>query len=112
RWLRVIDGAQGPRVTLDGREVLLLCSNDYLGLAGHPAVRAAAAEGAERWGAGAGASPLVSGHMRIHRELELELAEFKEQEACVLFGSGFLANLGVVSALAGRGEVILSDELN
>jgi len=112
RWLRMIESAQGPRVRLDGRETLLLCSNDYLGLASHPGVRSAAAEGAERWGAGAGASPLVSGHMGIHRELELELAEFKEREACVLFGSGFLANLGVVSALAGAGDVILSDQLN
>ena len=69
RELRVIESAQGPRVLLDGREVLLLCSNDYLGLAGHPALRAAAAEAAQRWGAGAGASPLVSGHMALHRRL-------------------------------------------
>lgn len=112
RELRVIDSAQGPRVTLDGTEVLLLCSNDYLGLAGHPTLRAAAAEAAERWGAGAGASRLVSGNMTIHRELEQELAEFKGHDACVLFGSGFLANTGVISALAGRGDVILSDALN
>jgi 8-amino-7-oxononanoate synthase len=112
RELRVIDSAQGPRVTLDGTEVLLLCSNDYLGLAGHPTVRAAAAEAAERWGAGAGASRLVSGNMTIHRQLEQELAEFKRHDACVLFGSGFLANTGVISALAGRGDVILSDALN
>ena len=112
RQRRVIETAQGPRVTLDGREVLLLCSNDYLGLAAHPAVRAAAADAAERWGAGAGASPLVSGHMAIHRELEHELAEFKGRDACVLFGSGFLANVGVISALTGPGDVILSDGLN
>jgi len=112
RQRRVIETAQGPRVTLDGREVLLLCSNDYLGLAAHPAVRAAAADAAERWGAGAGASPLVSGHMAIHRELEHELAEFKGRDACVLFGSGFLANVGVISALTGPGDVILSDALN
>src|SRR5207253_2925642 len=90
----------------------LLCSNDYLGLAGDPTVRAAAAEAAEQWGAGAGASPLVSGNMTIHRELERELAEFKGYEACVLFGSGFLANTGVIPALAARGDVILSDALN
>ena len=112
RELRVIDSAQGPRVRLDGTEVLLLCSNDYLGLAGHPVVRRAAAEAAERWGAGAGASRLVSGNMTIHGELERELAEFKGHDACVLFGSGFLANVGVVSSLAGRGDVILSDALN
>ncbi len=112
RELRVVESAQGPRVTLEGREVLLLCSNDYLGLAGHPTLRAAAAEAAERWGAGAGASRLVSGNMTIHSQLEQELAEFKGHEACVLFGSGFLANTGVISALAGRGDVILSDALN
>ena len=112
RQLRVIDSAAGPRVTLDGREVLLLCSNDYLGLAGHPDLRAAAARAAERWGAGAGASPLVSGHTALHARLEEELAAFKGSEACLLFGSGFLANTGVIAALAGRGDVVLSDALN
>jgi glycine C-acetyltransferase/8-amino-7-oxononanoate synthase len=112
RHRRVIESAPGARVMLDGSEVLLLCSNDYLGLAAHPAVRAAASEAAERWGAGAGASPLVSGHMAIHRELEHELAEFKGHDACVLFGSGFLANIGVIAALAGADDVILSDALN
>src|SRR5207253_586257 len=97
---------------VDGREVLLLCSNDYLGLAGDPAVRAAAADAAQRWGAGAGASRLVSGNMTIHRELERELADFKGHEACVLFGSGFLANTGVIPTLAGQDDVILSDALN
>jgi 8-amino-7-oxononanoate synthase len=112
RERRVIHSPQGPHVLLDGRSVLLLCSNDYLGLAGHPAVRAAAAEAAQHWGAGAGASPLVSGHTALHRRLEGELAAFKGSEACVLFGSGFLANTGVLAALAGRGDVILSDALN
>jgi 8-amino-7-oxononanoate synthase len=112
RVMRVIDSAQGPRVMLDGSEVLLMCSNDYLGLAGHPAVRTAAAEAAEQWGAGAGASRLVSGNMSIHTRLERELAEFKGHDACVLLGSGYLANLGVISALAGHGDVILSDALN
>lgn len=112
RELRVIESAPGARVALDGREVILLCSNDYLGLAGHPAVRAAAAEAAERWGAGAGASRLVSGNMLLHRELEEELAAFKGYPRCVLFGSGFLANVGVITALTGPGDVILSDALN
>jgi 8-amino-7-oxononanoate synthase len=111
RELRTIESAQGPKVTLDGREVLLLCSNDYLGLAGDQAVRDAASEAAQRWGAGAGASPLVSGHMGIHRELEARLAELKGTEACVLFGSGFLANTGVIAALATDG-VVASDALN
>src|SRR5262245_59127257 len=111
RRLREISSAQGPVVTLDGRSVLLLCSNDYLGLAGDPRVREAAAEFAERWGAGAGASPLVSGFMTPHRELAARLAELKGTEACVLFGSGFLANTGVIAALASDG-VVASDERN
>ncbi len=112
RRLRLLDGPQGPRVQLDGREVLLLCSNNYLGLAEHPRVREAAAEAALRWGAGAGASRLISGNMEPHRELEERLAAFKGCEAALLFGSGYLANIGTISALAGRGEVVFSDELN
>src|SRR5216117_3024521 len=112
RRMRLISGPQGPRVVLDGRSVLLLCSNNYLGLADHPRVREAAADAAMRWGAGAGASRLVSGNMTVHRRLEEQLAEFKGSEACVLFGSGYLANAGVVGTLAGRGDVIFSDELN
>ena len=102
RSLRTIESAIGPKVMLDGREVLLLCSNDYLGLAGDPRVREAAASFASRWGAGAGASPLVSGNMAPHRELCARLAELKGTEACVLFGSGFLANTGVIAALCTR----------
>jgi 8-amino-7-oxononanoate synthase len=110
--MRLIESGQGSRVVLDGREVLLLCSNDYLGLASHPRVRAAAAHAAERWGAGVGASRLVSGNRSLHRELECELARFKGYDACVLFGSGYLANTGVIPALSGRGDVIFSDALN
>jgi 8-amino-7-oxononanoate synthase len=112
RRMRLVSGPQGPRVLLDGRPVLLLCSNNYLGLADHPRVREAAAEAAMRWGVGAGASRLVSGNMTVHRRLEKELSEFKGSEACVLFGSGYLANTGIVSALAREGDVVLSDELN
>ena len=112
RELRTIESAQGPRVLLDGREVLLLCSNDYLGLAGDSRLRDAAAEAAERWGAGAGASRLISGNMTPHVELEQRLAELKGTEACVLFGSGYLANFGVISALAGDGEIVLSHARN
>jgi len=111
RSLRTIESAQGPKVVLEGREVVLLCSNDYLGLAGDPRVREAAAEFASRWGAGAGASPLVSGNMAPHRELCARLAELKGTEACVLFGSGFLANTGVIAALCTDG-VVASDALN
>jgi 8-amino-7-oxononanoate synthase len=112
RKLRLISGPQGPRVLLDGRPVLLLCSNNYLGLADHPRVREAAAEAAMRYGVGAGASRLISGNMTIHRRLEEQLAEFKGTSACVLFGSGYLANTGVVSALAREGDVVFSDALN
>jgi 8-amino-7-oxononanoate synthase len=112
RRLRLISGPQGPRVLLDGKPVLLLCSNNYLGLADHPKVREAAAEAAMRWGVGAGASRLVSGTMTIHRRLEERLAAFERSEACVLFGSGYLANIGVIGALAGPGDTVFSDELN
>jgi 8-amino-7-oxononanoate synthase len=112
RRLRLVEGPQGPQVTLDGRPVLLLCSNDYLGLAEHPRVREAAAEAARTWGAGAGASRLISGNMAPHRRLEQRLAAFTGYEAALLFGSGYLANAGTIAALAGRGEVVFSDELN
>jgi len=112
RRLRLISGPQGPRVTLEGSEVLLLCSNDYLGFANHPTVRAAAAEAAMQWGAGAGASRLISGNMQPHARLERQLASFKGYESALLFGSGYLANTGTIAALADRGEVVFSDELN
>ena len=112
RRTRLVSGPQGPRVLLDGKPVLLLCSNNYLGLADHPRVREAAADAAMRWGVGAGASRLVSGTMTIHRRLEERLAEFKGREAALLFGSGYLANTGVIAALARPGDVVFSDELN
>jgi 8-amino-7-oxononanoate synthase len=112
RRMRLVSGPQGPRVLLDGKPVLLLCSNNYLGLADHPRVREAAAEAAMRWGVGAGASRLVSGNMTVHRRLESELADFKGTEACLLFGSGYLANAGIISTLAREGDVVLSDSLN
>jgi glycine C-acetyltransferase/8-amino-7-oxononanoate synthase len=112
RRLRLVEGEQGARVTLDGRPVLLLCSNDYLGLAGHPRVREAAAEAAMKWGAGAGASRLIAGNMQPHGALEERLAAFEGYETALLFGSGYLANVGTIAALAGRGEVVFSDELN
>jgi 8-amino-7-oxononanoate synthase len=112
RRLRLIGGPQGPRVTLDGKQVLLLCSNDYLGLANHPKVRGAAAEAAMRWGAGAGASRLISGNMQPHSRLEKRLAVFKGYESALLFGSGYLANTGTIAALAREGEVVFSDALN
>ncbi len=112
RRMRMISGPQGPRVVLDGKPVLLLCSNNYLGLADHPRVREAAADAAMRWGVGSGASRLVSGTMTVHRRLEERLADFKRTPAALLFGSGYLANIGVITTLAREGEVVFSDELN
>ena len=112
RRMRVVESAQGPHVVIDGRSVLLLCSNDYLGLADHPRVRAAACDAALHWGTGSGASRLVSGTMTVHRQLEERLAAFKATESALLFGSGYLANVGVISALAERGGVVFSDALN
>jgi 8-amino-7-oxononanoate synthase len=112
RRLRIVSGPQGPRVLLDEQPVLLLCSNNYLGLADHPRVREAAAEAAMQWGVGAGASRLVSGTMTIHRRLEERLAAWEGSEGCLLFGSGYLANIGTIGALAGPGDTVFSDELN
>jgi glycine C-acetyltransferase/8-amino-7-oxononanoate synthase len=110
--MRMVSGPQGPRVVLDGRPVLLLCSGNALGLADHPRVRQAAADAAMRWGVGAGAARVASGTMTLHRRLEERLAEFTRRRAALLFGSGSLANLGVIPALARRGEVVLHDELS
>jgi glycine C-acetyltransferase/8-amino-7-oxononanoate synthase len=112
RGTQLISGPQGPRVLLDGRPVLLLCSNNDLGFADHPRVRQAAADAAMRWGVGAGASRLVSGTMTIHELLERRLAEFEGTASCKLFGSGYLANVGVLSALGQAGQTIFSDALN
>ena len=108
RRLRLIEGPQGPSVTLDGRPVLLLCSNNYLGLADHAEVREAAAEAALRWGAGAGASRLISGNMEPHRELERGSPTFKGYESALLFGSGYLANTGIDRGAGGarRGRLL------
>ncbi len=112
RRLRLVSGPQGPRVVLDGTPVLLLCSNNYLGLSDHPRIREAAADAAMRWGVGAGASRLVSGSMTIHGRLEERIARFKGTESAILFGSGYLANVGVIQALGDRSSMIFSDELN
>jgi glycine C-acetyltransferase len=111
RSMRVITGAQRSRVELDGKEVLLLCSNNYLGLADHPALKRAAVEGAA-FGTGSGASRLVSGTMELHDRLEARIACFKGTERALLFNSGYAANTGIISALVGRGDAIFSDRLN
>jgi 8-amino-7-oxononanoate synthase len=110
--MRLVSGPQGPHVVLDGKPVLVLSSENYLGLADHPRVREAAAEAAMRWGVSTGASRLACGTMTIHRRLEERLAEFARREAALLFGSGFLANTGVVAALARPGDIVFCDELS
>ncbi|MBI2997711.1 MAG: 8-amino-7-oxononanoate synthase [Deltaproteobacteria bacterium] len=112
RKLRRVEGEQGPTLNLDGQEVLNFSSNNYLGLANHPALRAAAKEAIERYGCGSGASRLISGNMTLHEELEAKIAALKGTEAALVFNSGYQANIGVLSALAGEGDVILSDVLN
>ena len=108
----VVDGAAGPRVTIDGREVVCLCGNDYLSLAADPAVKAAAVEAVQRWGVGAGASRLISGTTRLHTELETQLAGFKGAESAVVTSTGWAANHVAVAAVAGRGDLVLCDKLN
>jgi len=111
RSLRTVDG-QGPRAVVDDRDVLLLCSNNYLGLAGHPALLEAAAAATWRYGAGSGASRLVSGTLPPHARLEERLATFKGSEAALLFNSGFAANTGILQGLFGPDDIIFSDALN
>lgn len=112
RQLRTIDGAQGPYVEIDGRPVLLLCSNNYLGLAGHPQLIEAAQNATARYGSGSGGSRLISGSMACHRQLEEQLAAFKGSERALLFNSGYAANCGILQGLFGEGDLIFSDALN
>lgn len=108
----VVESAQGPWITVEGRKVLLLCSNDYLGLAGHPALGTAACAAVERFGFGSGASRLISGTSVLHEELERRIAAFKGTESALLFNSGYAANTGMIPSIVGVGDVILSDSLN
>src|SRR5262249_56472476 len=102
----------GPRQRVDGRDVLMLASSNYLDLAAHPAVRAGAREALEHWGAAAGGSRLINGNLALHEQLERELARFVGCEAVLLFSTGYMANLGVITALAGEDDVVVSDALN
>jgi len=112
RRRHVLDNAQGVRVSVDGQLFLSFCSNDYLALANHPKVIAALQHGAQQYGGGAGASHLVSGHSTAHYELENELAAFVGKPAGLLFSTGYMANIGVVQALAGRNDTVFADKLN
>ena len=110
--LRVLQGEQKAECTFDGREVINLASNNYLGLTTHKALRKAAVEAAKKYGAGAGAVRTIAGTMQLHMQLEEQIAKFKNAEACVVFQSGFTANAGTVSAVLGKEDLIISDELN
>ena len=110
--LRVLEGEQKAVCTFDGKEVINLASNNYLGLTTHKALRKAAVEAAKKDGAGAGAVRTIAGTMQLHMQLEEQIAKFKNVEACVVFQSGFTANAGTVSAVLGKEDLIISDELN
>jgi 8-amino-7-oxononanoate synthase len=112
RRRRVLESRQGVRIVVDGREYLSFCSNDYLGLASHPALIGALQTAAAQYGVGAGSSHLVSGHGALHHALEAELAAFTGQPASLLFSTGYMANLGIVTALVGRDDEIFADKLN
>lgn len=112
RTLRTIEGEQLPRTIINGREMILMASNNYLGLASHPYLKKAAIEAIEKFGVSASASRLISGTMTLHRMLEEKIASFKKTESALVFNSGYTANIGIISALLGKGDIIFSDELN
>ncbi len=112
RWPRRLEGPQEPVSRYNGREVINLCSNNYLGLANHPALKAAALEAVATLGVGSGAVRTIAGNMAIHEELETELAAYKHTEATLLYQSGFAANAGTVAAILEKDDVVVSDELN
>src|SRR5665647_1294038 len=112
RQRRMLQSPQAPHITVDGKSYLSFCSNDYLGLANHPRLIAALQQGAQQHGVGAGAAHLVSGHGATHHQLEQELAAFVGKPAALLFSTGYMANLGVVQALVGKGDTVFADKLN
>ncbi|MEH6473745.1 MAG: aminotransferase class I/II-fold pyridoxal phosphate-dependent enzyme, partial [Halopseudomonas sp.] len=112
RYRRVLESAQSPEVIVDGRSYLAFCSNDYLGLANHPEVVKAFRDAANEFGVGSGASHLVNGHSRHHHRLEEALAEFTGRPRALLFSTGYMANLGAVNALIGKGDAVFQDRLN
>ena len=112
RRRRTLEAPCGPLAVVDGRQLISFCSNDYLGLANDPALIAAACDGAKTWGVGSGASHLVSGHQAPHEALEQKLAAFTGFPRALLFSTGYMANLGIVPALVGRGDAVFSDKLN
>ncbi|MBW2579219.1 MAG: aminotransferase class I/II-fold pyridoxal phosphate-dependent enzyme, partial [Deltaproteobacteria bacterium] len=112
RRMRVIDGPQAPRMQVDGREVLLFAGSNYLDLAHHPEVVEAAERAAHSYGCAAGGSRLINGNLTIHEALEEDLAKFFGTEASLTFSTGYMANVGVIAALVGSGDVVVSDALS
>ena len=112
RRRHLLQSPQAPHIIVDGKPYLSFCSNDYLGLANHPQLIAALQQGAEQYGVGAGAAHLVSGHFHPHHQLELELADFINKPAALLFSTGYMANLGVVQALVGKDDTVFADKFN
>jgi 8-amino-7-oxononanoate synthase len=112
RRRRIVASAQGRELTVDGRTLLNFCSNDYLGLASDDRVRQAFGQGVEQWGVGSGASHLICGHTAAHHELEEALAEFTGRPRCLLFSSGYAANMGAINGLIGNGDHVFEDRLN
>src|SRR5277367_3937142 len=110
--LKILDGEQTPVANYNGKEVINLSSNNYLGLTTHPKLRRAAIDATRKYGVGSGAVRTITGTMKIHMELEQQIARFKQSEACVVFQSGFAANAGTVSAILGKEGLVISDELN
>ena len=110
--LKILEGEQKPLANFDGKEVINLSSNNYLGLTTHPKLRRAAIDATRKFGVGSGAVRTIAGTMKMHMDLEEQIARFKQVEACVVFQSGFAANAGTVSAILGKEDLIISDELN
>ncbi|MGZ4968415.1 MAG: aminotransferase class I/II-fold pyridoxal phosphate-dependent enzyme, partial [Methylobacter sp.] len=112
RSRRVIESPQGINLKIDGRNIVNFCSNDYLGLANHPEVVKAFKNGADQYGVGSGSAHLICGHSSAHHALEEELAAFTGRDRALLFSTGYMANIGVISALLGRGDAVFEDRLN
>jgi len=112
RQLRWFEGSQSPRTTVNGRDCILLSSNNYLGLTDHPDVKDAALKALARWGTGSGGSRLISGNFFLYKELEDKIAQFKNAEEVIVFSSGYLTNIGTISSLVGPEDAVISDELN
>ena len=110
--LRTVQGPTGPRAVVDGKRAIVLCSNNYLNLAAHPKVKAAANRATDSHGAGSGSVRPIAGNMDLHEELERRIARFKHRQAALFYMSGFAGNQGLIPQLAGEGDAIITDELN